>query len=234
MGYLQDFFDKVFQQSPAFKSQEDFENGQLANEQQIKDAIAGEFSLTQAVRPAPNSDIELGQGYRHDSYCDEETNIEIPVAMAAISGDALFPTFIELVSRLGPSVDVVLESSHDHGSNGHLDYYREHIDTPVLISALWDYEDMLLNDGCTGIAVLNPELPQEVQFDEHKLLIIYGSPLELYEHVLEKNGVTHNQDIQFVTEGEHIHTSTHGFRDKFDELRMRLGIDADAGRTELC
>ena len=56
-----------------------------------------------------------------------------------------------------------------------MDLYREHIDMPVLKSTLYDFEDLLVNDGCTGIAVLNPGLPQEVQFDEHKLLIVYGS-----------------------------------------------------------
>ena len=31
---------------------------------------------------------------------------------------------------------------------------------PVLKSILWDFEDLLMNDGCTGIAVLNPGTPQ--------------------------------------------------------------------------
>ena len=60
---------------------------------------------------------------------------------------------------------------------GHVDLYREHIDLPVLKSILYDFEELLLNDGCTGIAVLNPHMPLEVQFDEHKLLIAYGHDL---------------------------------------------------------
>ena len=48
---------------------------------------------------------------------------------------------------------------------------------PVLKSILWEYEDLLTNDGCTGLAVLNPGIPQEIQFDEHKLLIVYGDQL---------------------------------------------------------
>ena len=68
----------------------------------------------------------------------------------------------------------MLETSHNRDTKGHADLYREHIDLPVLKSTLYDFEDLLLNDGCTGIAVLNPHVPQEVQFDEHKLLIVYG------------------------------------------------------------
>ena len=88
-----------------------------------------------------------------------------------------------LLEPLGSEVDVVLETSHDHSNGGHLDLYREHIDMPVLKSILWEYEDMLLNDGCTGIAVLNPNVPQEVQFDEHKMLIVYGDPLSNFESI---------------------------------------------------
>ena len=69
---------------------------------------------------------------------------------------------MKLIQRLGPVVDVVIESSHNSNSEGHIDLYREHIDMPVLTSILWQYEDLLLNDGCTGIAVLNPSIPQEI------------------------------------------------------------------------
>ena len=81
---------------------------------------------------------------------------------------------MELLDPLGFTVDVVLETSHNRHNKGHTDLYREHIDLPVLKSVLWEYEEMLLNDGCTGLAVLNPDIPQEIQFDEHKLLIVYG------------------------------------------------------------
>ena len=68
--------------------------------------------------------------------------------------------------------------------NDQEDLYREHIDVPVLKSILLDFEDLLLNDGCTGIAVINPAKRQEVQLDEHKLLIVYGDPLAEFEQTL--------------------------------------------------
>ena len=78
-------------------------------------------------------------------------------------------------------MDVVLETSHHSQSREHEDLYREHIDMPVLKSILCDHEELLLNDGCTGVAVLNPSIPVEVQFDEHKLLIVYGEDLSPFE-----------------------------------------------------
>ena len=82
----------------------------------------------------------------------------------------------------------MLETSHNRQQRGHVDLYREHIDLPVLKSILWDYEELLLNDGCIGIAVLNPDVPLEVQFDEHKLLIAYGHDLTPFEKVFAIGG----------------------------------------------
>mgnify|MGYP000101969855 CR=1 FL=1 len=132
-----------------------------------------------------------------------------------------------LLEPLGQVVDVVLETSHDRANAGHTDLYREHIDMPVLKSILWDYEDLLLNDGCTGLAVLNPSIPQEVQFDEHKLIIAYGSDLTAYERILAERGVACDEEIKFITEAEHVHSSTDDFSDHFEELRMRLAMDED-------
>ena len=92
-------------------------------------------------------------------YRDEESQADVPVLMAAASKEQLFEVFMDLLDPLGSEVDVVLETSHNRQSRGHVDLYREHIDLPVLKSILWDYEDLLLNDGCTGIAVLNPARP---------------------------------------------------------------------------
>ena len=110
-------------------------------------------------------------------------------------------TLMDLLDPLGTVVDVVLETSHNRDSNGHQDLYREHIDMPVLNSILWEYEDLLLNDGCTGIAVLNPGIPQEVQFDEHKLLIVYGEELTEFEGSLINRRIDCDDQIKFVTEG---------------------------------
>ncbi len=184
-----------------------------------------EFQLTDAVRPAFDLKVKPTEGYRHERYQDEETGASIPVVMAAASKEKLFPLFMDLIEKLGPVVDVVLESSHEGGSEGHRDFYRENIDMSVLQSTLYDFEDILLNDGCTGIAVLNPAQPQEVQFEEHKLLIVYGSPLEQYEFVMERAGVSEDNNMRFITEAEHVHSSSEKYVRRFEQLRCALGLD---------
>jgi len=185
------------------------------------------FQLTDAVRPAADLKIKPTQGYRHDVFVDEETDAKVPVIMAAASKDKLFPLFMQMIQRLGPVVDVVLESSHANHDLAHVDMYREHIDMSVLTSILYDYEDLLMNDGCTGIAVLNPNTPQEIQFEEHKLLIVYGSPLEPYEFKLESAGVSERSNMKFITEAEHVHSSSEKFAQRFDQLRTDLGLDGN-------
>ena len=133
---------------------------QLSEEQleaHLKVCRYGNFVLTEAVRPSYDLQVVPSQGYRHDCFSDEETKVRVPVLMAAATNEELFETFLDLLDPLGCEVDVVLETSHNRDTRGHVDLYREHIDLPVLKSMLCDYEDLLLNDGCTGIAVLEPE-----------------------------------------------------------------------------
>ena len=238
MSFTNRFFDdsdeKELFTPPSQPIQENsYENSfELANEddlaQHLKIAQYGHFELTDAVRPAFDLKIKPSQGYRHDVYVDDESGSRVPVIMASASREILFALFMDLIQRLGSVVDVVLETSHDAAAGVHTDMYRDHIDLPVLTSTLWDFEDLLTNDGCTGIAVLNPNTPQEVQFDEHKLLIVYGSPLEQFEFALESRGVTCQPNMQFITEAEHIHSSTEQFKERFNVLRTDLGLDGSA------
>jgi hypothetical protein len=198
----------------------------------MKSKFFGQFELTDAIRPAPNSDIRPLQGYRHEVYLDQETQSKVPVVMASAGAKLVFPLFLELIRRLGPVVDVVLESSHEGNEGEHVDMYRESIDMPVLISILMEYEDLLVNDGCTGIAVLNPRTPQEIQFEEHKLLIVYGSPLEQFEYLLERHGVPENQKMKLITEGEHVHSSTEAYFRRFQQLRVELGLDGNQEKEQ--
>lgn len=230
MGFLKKFFTNVFdEKTPAELDHSSFDR---VSEDELEKHLSvnqyGDFKLTDAIRPAYDLKVPPTQGYRHDVYRDEESRTDVPVAMAAASKEVLFDLFMDLLRPLGPTVDVVLETSHNHGREGHTDLYREHIDMCVLKSILWEFEDLLLNDGCTGIAVLNPRIPQEVQFDEHKLLIVYGRPLELFEHLIEQRGLPCDEEMKFITEAEHVHSSSDQYSDQFEDLRRQLGMDGDS------
>src|SRR5690348_11833922 len=127
----------------------------------------GSFRLTEAIRPSPELQVVPRQGYRINTYRDSTGAVQVPVLAASISREHLFDIFQALLEPLGQVVDVVLETSHHTSGGEHQDLLREHIDLPVLQSYFYDFEDLLLNDGCTGVAVVGTEGPMEVQFDEH-------------------------------------------------------------------
>jgi hypothetical protein len=228
MGFLKKFFRNVYQEDAALPTASAFE---AVSEEQLEVHLGvaryGSFTLSDAVRPSVGLEVVPSCGFRHDTYRDESTKRNVPVVMAAASRERLFDTFMELLDPLGSVVDVVLETSHDYTATGHQDLYREHIDMPILQSILWDFEDLLVNDGCTGIAVLNPRTPQEVQFDEHKLLIVYGKELREYERILIDAELPCREDMHFITEAEHVHSTNDDYIQQFEQLKMRLGMESD-------
>ncbi len=187
----------------------------------------GSFELTDAIRPSYDVRISPRQGFRYDKYVDEATGATTPVIMAAVTKSILLDTFFGLIDQLGSVVDVVLETSH-HCRSHHEDLYRDHIDVPVLKTMLLEFEDVLTDDGCTGIAVINPARQQEIQLDEHKLLIAYGTPLIGFRETLIAGDIYPDSKIQFVTEAEHVHSSSERMHDRFEQLKTRLGVDAVA------
>ncbi len=228
MGFLKRFFMNVLHEEAVPNDHRSSFESLTEDELDAHLGVAryGNFLLTDAVRPSYDLQVVPQQGYRYDAYRDETDGQSVPVLMASASKEQLFDLFMECLDPLGQEVDVVLETSHrqDCGRH-HQDLYREHIDLPVLKSILWDFEDLLLNDGCTGIAVMNPRGPQEIQFDEHKLLIIYGRPLEAFEDVLVSRDLWLRPDIRFITEAEHVHSSKYEYFHQFEQLKMCLGID---------
>jgi hypothetical protein len=187
--------------------------------------------LTDAIRPAPSLPVVPRQGYRRDIYRDDDAGLQVPVLAAAVSRERLFDLFLDLLEPLGPTVDVVLETSHNSEGGCHRDLLREHIDLPVLTSHFCDFEGLLLNDGCAGTAAISTSGPMEVQFDEHKLLVVYARDLEPFEDVLRRYGVRRDDKLRLLTEGEHLHSSDPCYVEQFEQLCCRVGIGEAAERV---
>jgi hypothetical protein len=182
----------------------------------------GRFALTEAIRPGWQLDIVPRAGFRHDAYIDPRSGARMPALVAAASAESLFETFLELLEPLGDELDVVLESSHEEGI-GVREFSREGIERLVLESLLWEFEDLLLNDGCTGISIMHPEQSLEVQLDEHKLLVVYAVARQPFERILRARGLDRDDRLRFLSQGEHMHTSHARHARHFEQLATRLG-----------
>ncbi|MBP3959270.1 hypothetical protein J8F10_28835 [Gemmata sp. G18] len=184
----------------------------------------GSFTLTDAIRPGASVPVCPRQGYRVEVYRDQRAKLRLPMLSAAVSAERLFETFLALLEPLGEVVHVVLESSHGVLADGHADLRREHIDLAVLTSHFCEFEELLTNDGCTGVAVLAERRPIEVQFDEHKLFHIYAPNLKPFRRVLRAHGVRRRETLPLISEAEHLHHTTENFADDFRQLAMRAGV----------
>ncbi len=191
----------------------------------------GDFELTEAIRPSLTLQVVPRQGFRVNRFRDPQGTFEVPALAAAVSRERLFDLFLDLLDPLGDVVDVVLETSHDNHGASHRDLYRQHIDLPVLKSHLCDFEHLLMNDGCTGIAVLANNEPMEVQFDEHKLLIVYAHDIEPFAHLMCQAGVARDNHLKLITEGEHLHCTDPQHASAFEQLCYRLGVGEPAERV---
>lgn len=226
MSFLKNILKNSYRDGGPTPSRSSFTNLTEAQlEEHLSIARYGSFLLTDAVRPAFSLEVVPSAGYRYETFEDEASGTKVPVIMAAQTRERLIDLFVDLLDPLGDEVDVVLETSHDGADRQHRDLYRESIELPILKSILYDFESLLLDDGCTGIAVLNPRIPLEVQFDEHKLLIMYGHDLSPFEAVLRGDNLRVSESIQFITEGEHIHSSTEEHQRQFDSLCYQLGVE---------
>jgi hypothetical protein len=226
MSFIQRFLERVLRTNTIRMPRTSFDD---LSEDQLDAHLSvgryGDFTLTDAVRPSFGLEVIPREGYRRDVYCDPETGNKMPVLAASVSAEHLFDVLMDLLDPLGEEVDVVMESSHDSEPGSHSDLYREHIDTVILKSTLYDFEELLLHDGCTGLAALNPSGPMEVQFDEHKLLFVYAHDLDPFEQVLIEAGMKRDDTLKFISEAEHLHSTDDVYRDQFEGLRYRLGID---------
>lgn len=226
MGFLKNFLKTSSRDGEPSKGVSSFRN---VSEDQLEAHLSvaryGDFTLTDAVRPSYSLEITPRAGYRHEWYVDQDSGARIPVLMSSVSREKIFDTFLSLIDQLGETVDVVLETSHDRNNGQHTDLYREQIDMPVLQSILYDFEDLLLDDGCCGIAVLNPRIPMEVQLDEHKLLFVYGRENAACESVLKAQQIPCMENMRFITEAEHVHSSSDELQERFEQLCYQLGIE---------
>ena len=236
MGTLKRFYRNVLQNRVSFVSgtHEDRIHA-LELESHLATITYGNFTLTDAVRPSLDLSIIPEQGFKYDRLklgIDNVVSLHrirsrwlMPVLVASVSLEQLFETFLDMLNPLGDTVNIVLETSHRHSGIHRSSLHRDYIDLPVLKSFLYDHEDFLLNDGCTGVSVSAPHIRAEVKFDEHKLISVYAKSLSPFEKILHRHNIPQNETMPLLTDAEHVHITRDEYFRRFKTLQMSLGMD---------
>lgn len=198
------------------------------------------LSLPAAIRPTSRSHFQLQQGYRYEVKRND-VGMAYPVLTVAISEDRLIELYLTLIEALGENVSAILESSHDLAETGMdgsivpVTCERDGIDLPILQSLICEYETLLLEDGCTGIATLSEDRCTEVHLDEHKLIYIYGQELMTFQRILDDFDLARNEHLALISEIEHIHFTNEGWFAQFQEMKQQFGAaewDSELGWAE--
>ena len=216
-AYLQEFLDRAYLNRPPFLT--------TNVEKQTK-----ELKLTRAVSLKYPTDCVFREGYAENLYVHPTTKIEYPCIIIACDSEKVLDLFCEIIDLIGEKeLDIVLESSHDIAF-GHLDYYAEGVDLTVLKSAIYDFEDLFLRDGNTGIIVYNARENREVQLNGTKNITVYDSDFRKYERVLQSFGIKkENPDMDFlyaIDPDDLIRHSTPEHFQQFNEFKERFGCEA--------
>ncbi len=180
-----------------------------------------------AVRPAQDVQLKAVAGYRADVYYNPLTGRRLSALAIAADKDTIFDLFLDLLRPLGPTVDVILESSHFRTDSKHRDYRRLGIDTSVLSSYMCEFEDLMSDDGCTGVAVISTRGPIEVQFDEHKTIVVYAPKRRHFRNICQQFGLARRDDLVLVSEVRHVHRSNPEYAMMFRDLTVRLNMSRD-------
>jgi len=235
MNTLKRFYRNVLQNHVSFVSGTNEERIHVLElESHLATVKYGNFTLTDAVRPSFDLTIIPEQGYKYDriklgSNVTTSRRVGsrwlVPILVASVSLERLFDTFLDMLDPLGGTVNVVLETSHSYSGAYRTGLHREYIDLPVLKSFLYDHEELLLNDGCTGISVSSPRMSAEVRFDEHKLIIVCAKSLSPFEKILHRQGIPRNESMQLLTDAEHVHITRDEYFQRLKTLQVALGMD---------
>lgn len=190
----------------------------------------GAFELTDAIRPCYDLHIVPAEGYRNAVYTNEARTISAPVIQIAASREKLYDLFIELLGILNDDVTCFLSSTHrSDSSDEQEEFMRDHMDLSILKSTLYDVENLLMNDGCAGISVVNHDMQPacEVSFDEHKILQVYGTGLGKVREILADYRIDHKRNLAFITEAEHLHNTKMKYEEEFADLCLQLHAESE-------
>ena len=186
------------------------------------------FELTNAV--CPINEFGLWAGFQRATYFDEVSG-QLHVVIITQTRSLLFDLLTDLIEELlriekikRAGFDIVLESRHipdketgfgkkyDCCKPSHFftDFLVRHVDPVSFLSELYDFEDLLINDGFTGLSYSVMDGHFEFRFDVHKAISrLFSKHPKLVDRIvafLKKRGLVQLPiKVNTLAEQPHIH-----------------------------
>lgn len=179
---------------------------------------------SEAVRPAPDVQFTPAVGYRPDVYINPTRDFRVPALAVSVDRGRMLDIFAALTTLLGDRVDMILETSHFRSDGKHRDFRRLGVPRAAAISYVSEFEDLICDDGCTGVAMIAPAGPFEVQLDEHKTIVVYAPKRRPFAAICREFGLTRDDQLPLISEVRHVHRSHAEFAVMFRDLTRRLGM----------
>ena len=186
----------------------------------------GDFEFPEAVAPRDPYHCHPREGYLCGMHAGKTSEIYL---VAAVTQRKILLLLDELLDCFSSRpCTVALGSRHDPLAPR--EFWRCHIDAPVLRSTLGEYEDLLLGDGSIDICVMTPrqQSSRELQFLRDKHFLMYGTTLRSlvpFERVLRSHGISLDPTLKVLEEDQLIRQSTPEHSRRFEELCTDLGAE---------
>ena len=195
----------------------------LAVKERIKERTG--FVLTKAVCPLDDSAV-LQVGYKKDYYEDQ-----IPVLIISQSAESLFALFADIVAHFfgivfdNCMVDFVIERSYSKDC-ANAQFRADKKDFLTALSLIYEFEDILVDDGCVRICYVSDKFGFEIQLTEHKLIHVYSvrnKNIRKVREFLRERNIPEISDMKLVTDFSHVHESFDALKEKFDRFVFLSG-----------
>lgn len=138
----------------------------------------------------------------------------------ATTAEKLLELLLEALAFMGDDIKIVIQSTREHCMRG----FETAFPDPVMIeSAFRTYDDVLLGDAYTGVAIVDEIAPAEIRLDEHKTLVVHNAPR--FERFLRAQQIPTRETMPFVADVTHDHLADPELDERFDTLLTDIGAD---------
>ena len=181
------------------------------------------LKLTSAVYfPKGTEPTNLYQGYRDLS--SREIDLDLSSIGIAVHRQNLMDVYTRLTDLLGDEVSVALRRRQK--PKQHEILMREGIDLSVLQSALFDHEELIVDDGLTSLSVIGLD-ETRVALNDGKTIFIASRDLSRFTKVLKDYSIPQIPNMTFIEFLEPEVCSIPDSDSKYNSLVTTLGAEAE-------